>query len=47
MPQALTAVKLRRTTALSERQLATPPPGVDGSPWKAQLPHPNGVYDSL
>ena len=47
MPAALVGVKLRRMTALSERLMATLPPGAEGSPWKARLPHPKGVYDSL
>ena len=47
IPAALVGIKLRRTTALSERQLAMMPPGQEGSSWHAALPHPNGVYDSL
>ena len=47
MPPTLREVKLRRTTALSERSMAMKPPGVEGSPWIQGIPHPNGVYDSL
>ena len=47
MPGNLEGVKLRRTTALSERSLALKPPGAQGSHWVQQLPHPNGVYDCL
>lgn len=47
MPAALQQVKLRRTTALSERSLFMRPPGMEGSPWIQHIPHSNGVYDSL
>ena len=47
MPGNLEGVKLRRTTALSERSLALKPPGAQGSHGVQQLPHPNGVYDCL
>ena len=48
MPPALASIKLRRATAINERQLETQPPGVESSPWQAPLlPHPSAVYDSL
>ena len=47
MPPTLAEVKLRRTTALSEKSLSMIPLGMQGSQWVQALPHPNGVYDSL
>ena len=47
MPESFQGVKLRRTTAISERSMATPRPGLKGSPWSSNVPHPKGVYDGL
>eukprot|EP00435_Cladocopium_sp_Y103_P057196 s804_g19.t1 len=47
MPASLQGIKLKRTVALSERNLAMVPPGISGSAWVQTLPHPNGVYDIL
>ena len=47
MPEGLHEVKIRRTTALSDRNLIVPPPGTPGSPWAQQVAHPVGVFDSL
>jgi hypothetical protein len=47
VPQVLKTIKIRRTTALTDKGMGSKPPGVEGSPWKANLPHPQGVFDML
>ena len=46
MPPTLVDVKIRRTTAFSERSMSMAPP-VWKDAWIQSVPHPNGVYDRL
>ena len=47
MPEGLHNVKIRRTSAWSERNTTLAPPGVKDSPWIQSMPRPVGVFDSL
>ena len=46
-PACLAGVRLIRTAALSERELALTPPGFPNSPWVQSLLHPTRVYECL